>query len=277
MRIGDLLRTEKTLGHTDLMAIIGHALCLSKERVLMDPERKLVTEEREKVMGLIAQRAQGKPLAYIVGEREFYSEPFVVDPRVLIPRPETELAVARALSILKKKSGQASVLDMGTGSGIIGILLAKETQARIFSVDIAQGALDVARQNARSHGVNERVHLLCSDLFSAFKEGDVFDLIVANLPYIPASQWESLMEDVRNFEPRCALEGGKRGMEVYERFLAVAPSFLKRDGFMLCEIGGKEQAEEMARLLSAVGLKTSIKKDLSGRERLVEAAWIRLS
>ncbi len=277
MRIGDLLRAEKTLGYTDLMAIISHALCLSKERVLMDPERKLAAEECEKVMGLVAQRAQGKPLAYILGEWEFYSEPFMVDTRVLIPRPETELAVARALSILKKKGGQASVLDMGTGSGIIGILLAKETGARVLSVDVAQEALDVAKENARGHGVNERVQLLCSDLFSAFKEGALFDLIVANLPYIPTSQWEALMEDVRNFEPRCALEGGKRGMEVYERFLSVAPSFLKRDGFMLCEIGGKEQAEEMARLLSAVGLKTSIKKDLSGRERLVEAAWISLS
>ena len=272
--IGDIFRTEKGLTRIDLTAIIGHALSLSKEGVLMEPERALSPEAHERIGGLVGERLGGKPLAYITGSREFYSQPFRVDEHVLIPRPETELLVERAIDILKRRRGPHTILDVGTGSGIIGILLARETGGKVFCGDLSRAALKVTRDNARLLGVEERIHLFCADLLGPLKRHRLFDLIVANLPYIPSAQWETLMADVRDFEPKTALLGGEEGMEIYGRFLPDAISFLKGDGRLLCEIGGTDQAETIARLLAPSGLRTRTVRDLSGQDRFVEAEWI---
>jgi release factor glutamine methyltransferase len=275
--VGELFREEKGLARIDLMAIIGHVLSLSKEEILMEPGRKVEREALEKIRGLATARLRGRPLAYITGRREFYSETFLVDERVLIPRPETEAIVERATALLKEKRRPGKVLDMGTGSGIIGILLARETGSEVFCVDLSRDALMVAQKNRQLLGAAGRTHLLCGDLLGSFRAGVLFDLIVANLPYIPSSQWPRLMADVRDFEPKLALLGGEEGVEIYRRFLPDAVSFLKKDGHLLCEIGGEEQAIIVARLLSGAGLLTRTGKDLSGQDRFVEASWTNLS
>ena len=250
MRVREFLRQEKDIGRTDLVAIMAFVLATSTERIYMDPERELPEEACRRIREHVAERKKGKPLSYITGRREFFSEEFFVDERVLVPRPETELLVEEALRIMAERPGHKSsqrILDMGTGSGIIGITIARHGNAAVTCVDISLDALLVARANAARLGVQDKVACVCSDLFSSIKMEPRFDIIVANLPYVSASEWHELMTDVK-FEPKTALLGGTLGTEVYERFVAELPGRLGEDGFVLCELGGTAQIEARGRL-----------------------------
>jgi release factor glutamine methyltransferase len=272
LRIKEILRSEKDLPRVDLVAIVSHALDLTPEGVMAAPERSLDADEAGRIRRLIADRRQGRPLAYLTSRREFFSETFYVDERVLIPRPETELLVEEAMKIMRVK-GPLRVLDMGTGSGIIGILLAKGGARSVVCVDISPDALAVAEKNARSLGVRDRVDFLASDLFSALGPDRSFDLICANLPYVAATEWEGLMEDVKGFEPKGALVAGAAGTESYERCIKDAPGRLEADGSLLFEIGGEAQAAYLGALLKGVGFETAVLRDLAGRERLLRGSW----
>ena len=236
MRIREMLRQEKDVPRIELVAIIASALSTNTERVYMNLGMELPPEACERISESLAQRKTGKPLAYIAGRREFFSEEFFVDERVLVPRPETELLVEEALRTIVGKTS-ARALDMGTGSGIIGIVLARHGAHDVTCVDISHEALLVARKNAERLGVGERITHVCSDLFGAIRQGQRFDLITANLPYVSRPEWEGLMRDVR-FEPYVALVGGARGTEVYERFIPASACYLREGGTVLCEVGG---------------------------------------
>jgi release factor glutamine methyltransferase len=236
------------------------------------PERVLDAAEAGRIERLIGERRHGRPLAYITKRREFFSETFYVDERVLIPRPETELLVEEAMKIIRQK-GPLRVLDMGTGSGIIGILLAKAGAASVLCVDIAPGALAVAGRNARALGVRERLDFVAADLFSALKPKGSFDLICANLPYVAACEWEGLMEDVKGFEPQGALVAGAAGTESYEKCIADAPGRLAPGGTLLLEVGGEAQAASLGALLQGAGFETAVFRDLAGRQRLLRGSW----
>ena len=161
----------------------------------------------------MGERLRGKTPRYLTHRKEFFSETFYVDERVLIPRPETELLVEEALSIMGRSGGATRVLDMGAGSGIIGILLAKKGARRVLSVDVSAGALEVAKANAQALSVAGRIDFAASDLFSSVKEDAIFDLVCANLPYVGFVEWDGLEADVRCFEPKEALLGGTAGFE----------------------------------------------------------------
>ncbi|NLE36633.1 MAG: peptide chain release factor N(5)-glutamine methyltransferase [Pirellulaceae bacterium] len=195
---------------------------------------------RARFREMVCRRAEHAPVAYLVGHREFYSLSFRVTPDVLIPRPETELLVVAALDRLKTRGNDdrsAAVCDAGTGSGAIAVTLAKHLPgARLTAVDLSEAALAVARENAQSHGVADRIEFVQSDLLAALPPESRFDLIASNPPYVSESEWADLSPEVRDHEPRMALVAGPRGTEVIERLLTEAAARLKSGGHLLVEI-----------------------------------------
>jgi release factor glutamine methyltransferase len=275
LRIREILRQEKDVPHIDLIAIIAFVLSTSTERIYMDLALELPHDACEHIRESIAQRKRGRPLAYVTGTREFFSEQFLVDERVLVPRPETELLVEEAIRVMEKRT-DLRVLDMGAGSGIIGALLAQHGATDVTCIDISHEALLVARENARRLGVQDRITHVCSDLFGGIKKGRRFDVVVANLPYVSSSEWEGLMRDVR-FEPYVALVGGDRGTELYERFVLALTGYLGEGGAALCEVGGDAQAERVGEAMRQLGLEVRTEKDLEGRQRVLVGSWKSLS
>ncbi len=269
MRIRQILAGEKGLSRTDVIGAVSFVCKMTKEELLRDIDSRLDEATLNAVKDCLGERRAGKPLAYITGVKEFFSESFFVSPDVLIPRPETEILVEEALKIIGTGGNRVSILDMGTGSGAIGIIVAKHAGSNVVCVDISAAALRVASKNAGSIGVADKTRFVCSDLFGAIKEGPGFDVILANLPYVAASEWEDLMADVRQYEPRGALYGGQRGVEIYERFVRGLPGRMKSGGHVLLEIGSPAQAAEVGGMLKEIGLTVNVKKDYSGTERVL--------
>jgi release factor glutamine methyltransferase len=244
-------------------------------------------EQRSAFRELVRQRAEGTPVAYLVGKREFYSLSFQVGPGVLIPRPETELIVVTVLDLVKQWSspvtdpnraggeGSLRIADVGTGSGILAVTLAKHLpSSEIVALDTSQAALETAAANARQHGVDERVRFLQSDLFAAVEAEPEpqFDIIVSNPPYVSAAEYENLPPDVKNFEPREALLSGPKGTEVIERLIPQAAQRLRPGGSLLIEISPMINDAVLALLASAAGLRTGPTiKDLGRLPRVAQA------
>ncbi len=188
---------------------------------------------------LVRRRAEGTPVAYLVGRREFYSLSFRVTPDVLIPRPETELLVMTLLELARKRpdNSPVAICDVGTGCGNIAVSAAKHLpDARVLAVDISPSALAVARSNAAEHRVQKQIEFVESDLFAAVPPQRRFDFVLSNPPYVAETEVESLPPDVRQFEPRQALVAGKRGTEVIERLIPQAAGRLNPGGHLLMEI-----------------------------------------
>jgi release factor glutamine methyltransferase len=188
---------------------------------------------------LVRRRAEGTPVAYLVGRREFYSLSFRVTPDVLIPRPETEFLVIALVDLARERPSGApiDVCDVGTGSGIVAICAARHLpNVRVTALDISPAALDVARANAADHGVEDRIEWLASDLFSAVPPGREFDFVVSNPPYVTEADMASLARDVRQYEPRAALVAGPRGTEIIAALIPQAAERLREGGYLLVEI-----------------------------------------
>lgn len=276
MRIRDILEKQNSIERFEAANIVAYALSMRKEEVFANFESEVDECARQKINELLEDRKRGKPFAYITGYREFFSEKLYVDERVLIPRPETEILVEEALRLFSKEPEINSILDVGTGSGAIGLILAKNTQKHIICTDISLSALCVAQRNRESLGLSERVCLVCSDLFCAV--GDVqFDMILANLPYVASEEWGNLMADVRDYEPRAALDGGTGGIVIYKRFIDGLSQHLKMGGHVLCEVGGTKQTNTMRKMLQKKGLSVAVKNDLSGNTRVLIGSWTSLS
>lgn len=195
-------------------------------------------ELRSTFRDLVSRRAKGMPVAYLVGHKEFYSLDFEVTPDVLIPRPETEQVVVALLDFAKARGEEAlAVADVGTGSGILAVCAAKFLpQATVTAIDVSVAALAVARKNAERHGVAERIAFVESDLFAVMPEGEKFDAIVSNPPYISTAEMAELPADVKNYEPHVALEAGEKGTAVIEPLVAQAAERLHSGGLLLIEI-----------------------------------------
>jgi release factor glutamine methyltransferase len=261
--------------------LLARSLNLGREEFYTHLHDPLKEREKETLEKMIQRRISGEPLQYILEHQEFWSIDFKVDPRVLIPRPETELLVEQCLSILSKNSlrGTPSVLEIGTGSGAIAIALAKEVK-NIFLVatDISRDALVLAKENAEAAGVQHQIEFVNSDLFDPLcpsKGRKPFDLILSNPPYIVRPEIGSLAKEVRDYEPTIALDGGEDGLEFYRRIISGAPFYLREGGWLLLEIG-QGQSEKIAEQIkrSGVFLKPQILPDLSGIERVVKAQKI---
>lgn len=254
----------------DAELLVAHALGLGRVQLYMDLDRPLTDAEREAIRALVMRRRRREPVAYIVGKKEFWGRSFAVTPAVLVPRPDSETLIERALEVV---GDGARVLDLCTGSGILGITIAAERPGvHADLTDVSADALAVARQNAEALGVIERVRLLSGDLFGALSGDERYSLITANPPYIPEAEVAGLAPDVRDHEPHLALAGGADGFVVHRRIIAEAPRFLAPGGTLLIEVGAG-QAPELERLIIALGWAehTARHRDLGGIERVVEA------
>lgn len=252
------LLLEKALGGVDRLYI---HLNINKE---------LTKEQEETFIDLINDRLNGRPIAYIVGNREFMGLDFYVKEGVLIPRPDTEPLVEEVIELCKDKD-DVSILDIGTGSGAITVSLAKYIQnSRLMSFDISEIALEVGKKNAVSNEVDSKIDFVKSDLFTAIKgKGIKFDVIVSNPPYIPKKDIETLHTQVKDYEPYNALEGGEDGLDFYRDITEQSIEYINKGGILAYEVG-HDQAHDVAKIMENYGYANIyMKKDLQGIDRVV--------
>lgn len=247
--------------------LILKATGLSEERFFASPEKRLRRRDEKRFLDLLHRRLSGWPLAYVVGEREFWSLPFQTPRGVFIPRPETELLVEKVLELVKLDAGEGkgasdvlNIVDIGTGTGNIAVALAKELPAaRIVATDTSVRAIKIAAQNAQRHGVTN-VRFVRGNLYSALwglgLEGKC-DFVVSNPPYVSAAEWPKLPAPIRNHEPRRALVPGGTGFEFIQRLVRGAPSYLRPGGALIFEVG-EGQAEAARSLLERSRLWSSV-------------------
>jgi release factor glutamine methyltransferase len=250
------------------------AFCLGCDRLefFKNPQMPLDLTQLTAYQKLIDRRLRWEPVAYITGRKDFWTFTLKVNKDVLIPRPETEIIVEEILDISKKSdASRIKILDIGTGSGAIAIALACEkSQASIMATDISPEALNVARKNAESLGLQNRIDFRQGDLFEPV-EG-FFDIIASNPPYIGAEEYEELPEGVRSFEPREALFAGQSGLEFYEKIIYQTPGHLEKNGWILLEIGATQE-KEICRIMDNSGFYDSIemRRDYAGLPRVIKA------
>ena len=248
---------KKALGDVDSMYI----------RMYLD---KQLTEEQEKYfLEMIKERLNERPIAYIIGNREFMGLDFFVQEGVLIPRPDTETLVEEIINICNNRTG-LNILDIGTGSGAITISLAKYLdKSHVISADISDIALEIASKNAFSNNVDERIDFIKSDVFSNVPKEEKFDLIVSNPPYIRKADIDGLDRQVKDFEPYNALEGGEDGLDFYRKITKESKAFLKNKGILAYEVG-HDQAQDVSQIMQENGFEGIYTKcDLQGFERVV--------
>ncbi len=258
---------------TEHEIIITHILkCKPIDLIVNKPT--LTSAQQKQFDVYMRRRALGEPLQYILGSWNFMGLELVVNPSVLVPRPETEQMVEQAISLCHSREGgnPVHVLDLGTGSGCIAIAIAKACPSvQVVSVDISSKALEVAKANAKSHGVDSRIDFVCEDMsvyLNKIGTAPIFDLIISNPPYIPTSQMVQLPKDVQQ-EPALALDGGVDGLDFYRHIIKYTPHLLRGGACLMMEFGdGQAKA-----ILSLFGkdFKVEILKDLSGRERFLIA------
>lgn len=249
--------------------LLGEVLSLDRVHLYTDFERPLQRGELASFRALVQRRAAGEPTHYLLGRREFFGRSFKVDGRVLVPRPETEMLVEAALGCLGDASG-ARALDLCTGSGCIGVTLAAERPSlRVVATDASLPALEVARENAATLGVADRVELRAGDLFAPVGE-ERFELIASNPPYVETGAIGGLSPEVRR-EPRQALDGGPDGLGLIRRLIEGAREHLVPGGWLLFEIGDLH-GPPVLDLLGAGGFAAiSVHKDFAGFNRLARA------
>jgi release factor glutamine methyltransferase len=243
---------------------------------------KIVSEEQlGRLHNLVERAGRHEPIAYLAGKTEFYSLEIEVSADCLIPRPETELLVERAIEFLRVRSpvagpGKQFVCDLCTGSGCVAAAIAKNyPDCQIIATDICDAALSVADRNIKKHQLGERIKLLHGDLFDPivpYLDVEKFDLIVCNPPYVSADEFEKLDKNVKDYEPRLALFAGDEGLDIYQRIIEKVEQFLKPDAALMLEIG-YEQGQAVTQLIEKTNCfsEINIEKDNQGNDRIVIA------
>jgi release factor glutamine methyltransferase len=250
--------------------LLGDLLALDRVRLIVEATRPLSAEELSAFRDRIKRRRGGEPSAYIIGKREFFGREFLVDSRVLIPRPDTEILVEEALERTAHRDLDGRALDLCTGSGCVALSFAlKRRTWKVTGTDLDPGALEVARKNAQNLGALWGVRFVEGDLFGALDSTERFEMITANPPYIPSSEVLELETGVKDFEPNKALDGGADGLDFYPRVTAGALKHLVPGGVLALELGAG-QASAVAQILKEAGF-TDVrrKKDYGGHERVV--------
>lgn len=250
--------------------ILSHILGCSRSALLLHPTpppNQIVTFRE-----FIAKRAKRIPLQHILGETEFYGLPFQTSHHALIPRPDTESLIEAVVDYLPNQS-QVTILDIGTGSGIIAITLAHELpQAKITALDISKPALQLAKKNAKHNAVLTRTHFVCGDLTQTIATTAKFDAILSNPPYIPTDEIQTLDPEVRDFDPHLALDGGTDGLDIYRKLIPNCVQYLKPKGLLALEIG-HDQASAITEFISHTNQmsQATVLTDLAGQTRVVYA------
>ncbi|PYG87190.1 release factor glutamine methyltransferase [Ruminiclostridium sufflavum DSM 19573] len=251
-------------------------------------DRVLVSLELEALDEMLRQRINNVPLQYIIGETEFMGLPFSVSPEVLIPRQDTESVIEEGIRLVKLFAEQAEtnkskeyanrairVLDMCTGSGCIAVSIAHYCpESVVVACDISQEALKIAEKNCRRNCVENRVGLRCGNLFNALDDGQLFDIIVSNPPYIETGVIPELQKEVKNYEPYLALDGGQDGLDFYRQIVVNAPAYLKNGGYLVLEIG-YNQGQSVKNIMNQNFHDIEICKDISGNDRILTGRYIK--
>lgn len=258
---------EPNEANVEVKLLIEHFANYGYKEIIMG--KKLTAEKLELVKEKAEIRAKThQPIQHIIGLADFMGEKFIVNPSVLIPRDETEILVRQAIEIINKNDFKM-VLDVGTGSGCIACMIAKYTNSQVIGLDISSDALRTALDNASKLNLNNRAIFRKSDIFSNVKEGETFDMIVSNPPYIPPSEKEKIQEEVK-FDPEIALfTKDEKGLEFYEKITKEAPKVLNKGGYLMYELG-IGQAEDVKKIMEEAGFtKIEIQKDLAGIDRVI--------
>lgn len=250
------------------------SFCLGCDRLefYKNPDMSISEKQFTAFRNLIARRLQWEPVAYITGRKEFWSFTLEVNSSVLIPRPDTEIIIEEALNIYRNfTSLPVRILDIGTGSGAIALALALEIAgAKVVATDISIAALSLAQKNAATLGLKEKIDFRQGNLFEPVD--GLFDIIVSNPPYIAAKEYEELPASVKAFEPREALLAGESGLEFYEKLIYQADGYLQKNGWLLLEIGAKQEAG-IRGIIEGSGFYDSIemRRDYAGLPRVIKA------
>jgi release factor glutamine methyltransferase len=263
---GHLQKHGSTSPRLDAEVLLAHALGVRRLDLYMQFERPLSEPELARYRDLTARRARGEPVAYLVGHKEFMALDFEVTPAVLVPNPDTEVLVQRAVAIAREAAGGIRAADVGTGSGCIAVALAHYAPAtEVWASDISSEALEVAARNVAKHGLGDRVHILCGDLMEPVP-GEL-DLVCANLPYIEPG---ALLPTDVLAQPAVALFAGQGGSELVIRLLQAAPAHLRPGGSLLVEID-EAMLEPVLVVAGRLFSEHRVHRDLGGHERVVEA------
>ena len=258
----------------DAQVLLANILEESRTWLITHSETHLTKPQLASAKEAFSRLEAGVPLPYVIGHWEFFGLNLEITPDVLIPRPETELLVERAIKWIKGSSERRTIADVGTGSGCIAVSIAKSVyDAKIFATDISLPALEVAQRNARKHKVEKRIDFINCDLLPPHPDPlptDLhFDLICANLPYIPTQTIQAL--DVYGREPTLALNGGEDGLDIVRRLLEIAPTWLAPNGMILLEIEASQGMSAVAQAYDAFeNAEIHLHQDLAGHDRLVE-------
>jgi release factor glutamine methyltransferase len=256
----------------DAEVLLSFSLDCDRLEFYKNPDMTISETKLSAFRSLITRRSQWEPVAYITGRKEFWTFVLAVNNSVLIPRPDTEVIVEETINICRKTdSSEMRILDIGTGSGAIAIALALEiTYAKVVATDISLAALNLAQKNAAALGLKEKIDFRQCNLFEPLE--DIFDIIVCNPPYIAADEYEKLPAGVKDYEPREALLAGKSGLEFYEKLIYQAAGFLKKNGWLLLEIGAKQE-EGVRGIMETACFYESIemRRDYAGLPRVMKA------
>lgn len=275
-----LKEQQNPAAHLDARVLLTHVTGIDRTGLIMRNDQALTVDQQQHYQRLLQRRAQGEPVAYLVGHKEFMGLDFIVTPAVLIPRPDTEMMVETALKFFRANPDRPLLaIDVGTGSGAIAVSLAVLlAELQVYAIDISPAALGVTSQNTQRLGVKERVHIKLGNLLEPVL-GDLVEkvsIITANLPYIPSEDILTLMKDVKDFEPNLALDGGPDGLDLYRLLLPQAHKLLQPGGLLLMEIG-PGQGQAALSILPLEQWQSAVLNDLAGRERLVVAEKIAIS
>ena len=254
--------------------LLSHLLQVPRMKLYLDFERELTEAEVTGLRELVRRRGLREPLQHIVGSTSFCGLEIIVNQNVLIPRPETELLAELGWLFLNSlpQTPPPLALDFGTGSGCLAVALAvKSPNAIVLALDISSDALAVARQNAARHGVDSRIQFFGGDGFAVLPPNAKFDLIISNPPYIPAAEIASLEPEVRDHDPRAALDGGADGLDFYHRLAAEARAFLKPGGRLMLEFGDGQAPALQKMFEQQKWIVESVKPDYSRRPRILTA------
>ena len=256
--------------------LLSHVVGLKRIELYTQFDKPVAKQQLDRLHDLVKRAGQNEPIAYLVGRTEFYSLGLNITPDCMIPRPETELLVERAIEFLRTRPGTQFVCDLCTGSGCIAVAIGRNyPDARIIAADICDAALAVAAGNIEKHQLGDRITLLCGDLFDPIMpqlDVNEFDLIVCNPPYVSTAEYEKLDKNVKDYEPKVALFAGDDGLDIYHRVIEKAEEFLKPDAALMLEIG-YAQGGSVKELLEQTGAFAEIKieKDPHNNDRIAIA------
>lgn len=251
-------------------SLLQFAIARDRSFIVAHPEYELTDNEAALFRTSIERRASREPFQHIVGRQEFYGLDFLVSPDVLIPRPETELIVERAIELLTRLPSPR-FLEIGVGSGCISVAILKHcSNVSAIAVDISDAAIEIARRNADMHCVGDRLQILHSDVFESVPD-ERFDMIVSNPPYVPVAEYARLQPEVRDHDPRIAVTDGSTGLTIIERIVTDAQRFLRSGGRLLMEIGFGQEEQVKALFHPECWQAVRIIPDLQGIPRTIDA------